>query len=600
MRPPIEEPTSPALGARRIFCRLVPYFRGHGVELTGGLVLLLVSTAVALGRPLILRFLIDHAVAGAASAGPVDHGPALQAAALFVALLVVGVVAGYAQVVALSRIGLSVVNRIKSDAFRHMLALDLAFFDRHRTGWLIARVESDAEQLKNLCSHLSVQIIMQGLVFAGILAILFRTDAAIALRMTGLLAILLAVIGLYLSRLRRVYDAVRAKYAELTGFISEYLQGIPVVRLYGRERAVRDGLAARNADRYESQRHAAFCDYGFWAAFTFFTETVLIAIILWSGIGKVFAGEMTIGTVVLFLEYARQLVMPIHHFSEQFNEIQRGAVAAGRLFGVLDLAAAVVDPAPATAGRIAPGTIEFRGVDFAYIPGEPVLADVSFTIRRGERVAIVGPSGGGKTTIANLLARFYDPDAGAILIDGADLRTLPLGAWRRSIGLVPQEVFLFPGDVTDNLRCLDPGVPPEAVEAAARAIGADAIIRRFPDGYATSLAERGANLSMGERQLLGFTRALTLDPALLILDEATASIDPATEGLLQGALERLLEGRTAVIVAHRLSTVRFADRILVVDGGRLVESGSHPDLLERGGLYARLHELQAVGTGAAR
>lgn len=598
MRPNDEENRPTAAGALATARRLAPYFRGHLRQLALGLALLAVTSGVALGRPLVLRFMIDHAVASRGSGG--DIAPALHAALAFAVLLALGVAAGYAQVVTLSRIGLTVVNRIKSDAFRHILGLDLAFFDRHRTGWLIARVESDAEQLKNLCSHLSVQLLMQGIVFAGILAILFRTDADIALRMSGLLALLLAVILVYLSRLRSIYDAVRAKYAELTGFVSEYVQGVPVVQLYGRERDIRSALDAKNAERYASQLHAAFCDYGFWAAFTFFTETVLVALILWTGIAKVCAGEMTIGTVVLFIEYSRQLIMPIHHFSEQFNEIQRGIVASERLFGVLDIVPAVVDPAPGETGRIEPETVEFRGVGFAYRPGEPVLSDVSFTIRRGERIAIVGPSGGGKTTLASLLARFYDPTEGAILVNGRDLRETPLAAWRRAIGLVPQEVFLFPGDVTDNLRVLDDSAPAAAVEEAARAIGADAIIRRFPEGYATILTERGGNLSMGERQLLGFTRALTADPSLLVLDEATASIDPATERILQTALEKLLEGRTAVIIAHRLSTVRFADRILVVEGGRVVESGGHDELLATGGLYAKLHELQAVGTGGAR
>ncbi len=578
--------------------RLLPFFRGTGFDLALGIALLAVSSAVALGRPLILRFLIDHAVAAQGAPAP-DFTPVFRGAALFVALLIIGVAAGYAQVVVLSRIGLAVVNRIKAAAFRHMLGLDLAFFDRHRSGWLIARVESDAEQLKNVCSHVSAQLLMQAAVFIGILAVLFRTDGEIAGRMSALVTLLMIVIVVYLSHLRRIYDAVRAKYAELTAFISEYVQGVPVIQLYGREAAVRGALARANAERFRSQNRAALCDYGFWAAFTFLTETVLVAIILWSGIEKVLSGAMSVGTVVLFIEYSRQLLQPIHHFSEQFNEIQRGLVASERLFGVLDLKATVVDPHPDDGGRIDFRAIEFRDVGFAYEPGRPVLAGVSFTVRAGEKVAIVGPSGGGKTTLASLLARFYDPTEGEILVDGRPLRDLPLAAWRRSFGLVLQDVQLFPGSVTENLRSLDPAIPEARVAEAAATIGADAVIRRMPGGYDTPLSERGGNLSTGERQLLSFTRALVTDPALLILDEATASIDPATERMIQSALERLLAGRTAVIIAHRLSTVRFADRILVVEGGRVVESGTHAELVAAGGLYRRLHDLQAVPAGSA-
>lgn len=572
-----------------ILRRLAGYFRPHLPILLSVGILLILTTAVMVARPLILRSIIDGALSGG------DRKALYHDFSLFLVLLFVGVAAGYTQTLIASRLGLSIVNRLKHDLLRHILGLDLSWFDKSRVGWLIARVEGDTEQLKSFCSHITINLVSNLLMFASILVILFRTDAVIAGAMTGILAVLMLLVFIFLSRVRTLYDQVRGLYAELCGFITEYVQGIPVIQHFNRGEEIRTALHTRNKERYHGEVKASLAEYGFWAFILFLVETVLIAVVLWIGMGHVAAGAMTVGTLVMFLEFSRQITWPIITFSEIFNQIQRAFVAAERVFGILDERPQVID-AGGDDTSLDPSVIEFRDVTFAYGENDPVLKNVSFTIKRGETIALVGPSGGGKTTTASLLCRFYDPVSGSILVDGRDLREISIPAWRRSVGLVLQDVYLFPGTVLDNLRVLNENVDPAMVREAARQMGADPFITRMNQGYETELAERGGNLSQGERQLLSFTRALAFQPKLLVLDEATASIDPDTERKIQHGLSKLLSGRTALVIAHRLSTIRHADRILVIENGRVAESGRHEELLARGGVYHRLWNLQAAET----
>jgi len=585
--------------ALRLARRLVPYMAVHTGELVRAALAALVLTGAELSRPLILRHVIDDAVPAA------DIHAILFFGVLFVGILVVSIVIGYYQLVLMASVGISVVNRLKSELFSHLLRLDLAFFDRHKVGWLISRAESDGEQIKQLCSHIAIRLFTDGLVFTAIIVTLYRSDADVARPMLAVVALMFCFVFGFLSWIRGFYDDVRTRYSELVGFISEYVGGIQIIQLYNRQTDIRRELNAASDAYYDAQVKSAFCEYGFWAFFSFVTETVLIGVIVWVGVGKYCAGTMSLGKLVMFIQFARQMTWPLHSLSENLNQIPRAFVAAERLFGLLDEAPsidvrAVEEKEPRAARRFA--TLTFRDVAFRYGAegGGFAVSDLNFQIRRGETVAIVGPSGGGKSTTANLLCRFADPTQGAVLCDDVDLRDIPLPEWRRTLGLVLQDVYLFPGTVLDNLRALDRTIDPAAVRQAAERLGAASFIARFPQGYDTELAERGANLSAGERQLLSFTRALCHDPELLILDEATSSIDPQTEALLQQALERLLDGRTAVIIAHRLSTIRRADRILVFDGGRIRERGTHDELLAARGLYERLYTLQARADAVAR
>jgi ATP-binding cassette, subfamily B, multidrug efflux pump len=360
-----------------------------------------------------------------------------------------------------------------------------------------------------------------------------------------------------------------------------------------------DRLALRQRSRYRMEIRSEFMNYAFWSGFGTI-EVVAIMLILYLGFGGDLRTSLSLGTLVLFIEYTRRLFTPLVMFAEQLNSIQRAFASADRVFGILETETRVRDRR--TLGRPIPdwSEIQFENVGFHYLsPTEeissssrPVLEEVSFRVRRGEHVALVGPSGGGKTTLASLLLRFYEPTSGRIAIDGVDIRELSLIEWRKRLGLVLQDIHLFPGTVADNLRVFEPDIAEERLHEALRRLNAEELLRSMPRGLETPLSEGGQNLSMGERQLLCFARALVKDPEILVLDEATSSVDPATERRLQESIARLMAGRTALVVAHRLSTVIHADRILVMENGRLTEEGTHHDLLRHGGLYRALYELQ--------
>lgn len=571
---------------RSLAGRLLPYLAPlrRDVALAG--LAALVVTAAGVARPLVVRHVIDSAV----PAG--EPGRLVADAVLFALLVALGALLGYAQLLLMSRVGLRVVNGLKADVFAHLMRLDVRFHDAHPVGWLISRVESDGEQVKQLCSHLTVRLVTSMVSFIAVATTLLVMDPDVGVPVLVTVGLLVAVVWRFLGVLHGVFDDVRARYADLTGFIAEYVGGIPIVQLYNRQDDIRRELARKEEPRYASQLRMSWTTYGFWGLFAFATETLLVGLVIWVGMGKVAAGTMTLGALVMFVEYVSQLTRPLASLNENLTQLQRSVVSAERLVELLDQQPTVVAEADPDE-LVDPAVVEFRDVGFRYGEGPWALRGVSFTVRRGETVALVGPSGGGKSTLVNLLCRFYDPTEGTILVDGRDLRSVDLRAWRRTIGLVLQDVYLFPGTVLDNLRVLDETVPAHRVHDAAARLGADALVRRLPRGWDTELAERGSNLSAGERQLLSFTRALVHEPRILVLDEATSSIDRHTERQLQQALEKLLQGRTAVVVAHRLATIRSADRILVVEDGRIAEHGTHDSLLAEGGIYRRLYSLQS-------
>jgi ATP-binding cassette subfamily B protein len=434
---------------------------------------------------------------------------------------------------------------------------------------------------------------------------MYLADARIT---TAVLLLIAPIFGgslLLIRWMRRLYALVRRRIAELSTFVAEYVQAVPILQVYGRGPWAMERLRRRNQARYDIEVRSEFLNYAFWSTFATI-EVLAVMLILYFGFSGSFRPALSLGTLVLFIEYTRRLFAPLGMFAEQLNSIQRAFASADRVFGILDTETRVVDlrgrgrPIPDWS-EIAFENVEFRypappgsgpGPGFSETPGRPVLDGVSFTIRRGEHVALVGPSGGGKTTLASLLLRFYEPSAGRITVGGVDIRELSLSEWRSRLGLVLQDIHLFPGTIGDNLRVFHPEIPDERLQGAVRTLGATELIEDLPRGFATQLSEGGQNLSMGERQLLCFSRALVKDPEILVLDEATSSVDPATERRLQESVRRLLQERTALVIAHRLSTVVHADRILVVEGGRLTQEGSHERLVREDGLYRTLFELQ--------
>jgi len=576
--------------ARRTFRRLLPFVRPHRRTLTGALLTVFVIVVCHLAGPMALAWFIDDGVIGG------DRSIFLMAAALYFLTFLVAAGTGYLQFFVLSRMGLRIITALKEKVFGHVLRLSTRFHDRNPVGKLIARTESDAETVKELFSHVAVQIVQNAITFTATLAVMLVIDWRVA----GILLLLVPVLAVaawwFLKTIRPIYREGRKRYAELTGMITEYVQGVPVVQQFDqKERALRL-LDEKNDAKFRWDLKAWYLDYSFWGVFLL-AEGVAVAAILWFGSGQLLAGEIKLGVLVMFLEYTRRVFEPIIVLGEQLNQVQRALASADRVFDILDTQSDVSDAPEATGTIRLDREIRLEDVSFSYDGKMKALDGVSLTVAKGERVALVGPSGGGKTTLVGLLCRFLDPTDGRVLVDGRDLRSATQKAWRERIGLVLQDIYLFPGTVLDNLRVLDDKIPQGAVERAARAVTADRFIETLPGGYRADLAERGANLSLGERQVLSFARALTSDPDLLILDEATSSVDSETESRIQRSLDSLLEGRTAVIVAHRLSTVRKVDRILVVKGGKIVEEGSHEELYARDGLYRELYDLQTVGNG---
>lgn len=565
--------------------KVLPLFWPQRRYLFGAYGLLLVITGCSLAEPLILRHIIDENIPGK------DVNGLLLSAGLYLVLAGGGAGVGYLQAITLFRLGINIITGLKARLFEHVLRLGFDFHEQHSPGKLISRVESDAETLAQLFGDVSVNLLRNLLLFFGILIVLCVKNFAIAAYILILVPVLFGATFAFLRFMRKYWREFRARWAIVTGYVTEYVQGIDVIQQFNYERRAAERMHEVNLGKYKVEVPSQFLDYGFWGAFLY-GETAAIIIVLLISVHGILAGTLTIGVLVMFFEYIRQMFQPIMQLSEQLNFIQRSMISVERVFSILETQPSVHDgPAPASELHFE-HEIKFESVWFAYEGENWIVRNLDFTIPKGQKIALVGASGGGKSTIVNLLLRFYDPQRGRVLIDGRDIRDFPVQAWRKLIGLVLQDVYLFPGSVADNIRVFDAAVDATRIKEVAAVTSADGFIANLPGTYDGELAERGANLSVGERQLLSFARALIYDPPLLVLDEATSSVDPHTERMVQDALDRLLAGRTAVIVAHRLSTIVNADRIMLIHDGEVAESGPHTELLALDGLYAKLFRLQ--------
>ena len=495
-------------------------------------------------------------------------------------------------------IGQHAIYDLRTKVFRHIQRQPLRFFDRTPVGRLITRTTSDVEALSDVLSAGLVVILGNLFRIAFILYFMFSLNWVLALVVLGVMPVMAYGVFLFRSKVRVQYRETRKQVARLNSFLQEHISGMHIVQAFNREREEMKRFSGINHEHRAAQIKTIFYFALFWPMVDIVASTAL-GLVIWFGGLQAMAGTLTIGVLIAFIQFSRQFFEPIRNLSDQYNTLQSAMAGAERIFGLLDADAALAEKkTPLVLDRVQ-GRIEFRNVWFTYRQEEDgerepdwILRDVSFVVEPGQQVAIVGATGAGKTTIINALLRFYDIQRGGIFIDGIDIRDLRLAELRRRVGLVLQDVFLFSGSIASNLTLGDPGITEADMRRAAELVGADAFISKLPNGYGQDVRERGASLSHGQRQLLSFVRALVYDPEFLVLDEATSSVDTETERLIEQALEKLMAGRTSLVVAHRLSTIQHSDRILVMHKGRIREQGAHQELLAMDGLYRRLYELQ--------
>lgn len=572
---------------RRLMSRFLAYLRPYKWLVAGALCLLPPVTAAKLAQPYILKLAIDnHLVAGRMAGLPL-------LAAWFLLLILAESLLTYLEVYLLQYMGQKVMQDLRMELFSHVQRLPAAFFDRTPTGSLVTRLTSDVEVLGEMFAAGIITIVGDVMVLAGIVGVMLWMNTRLSLATFSVLPILIWIAFTFRRRMREAFRQVRARLANLNTFLAESIGGISIVQLFNRQPLEREEFTRLNASYRDANLPVINWDASLYAMVEALSS-VAVGIIIWYGGGEILEGALTFGALVAFIQYIEKFFSPIRDLSAKYSVMQGAMAALERIFNLLDIEEADDGrPSPLEAGEPLPPMeeIAFRDVWFAYSGEEYVLKGFNLTLKRGEKVALVGETGGGKTTVTRLLSRLYDMEKGAIAFNNRDIRGIPLQALRSRIGVVLQDPYLFTGSIEFNISLGDERARAR-VEKAARIVGADRFISRLPNGYQEEVRERGVNFSAGERQLISFARAVAFDPEVLVLDEATASVDSASERLIQEGLKRLMAGRTSIVVAHRLSTIQDADRIVVIHRGEKAEEGSHQELLAARGLYYRLYQLQ--------
>lgn len=572
-----------------IYRRLFGFVRPYAGPMALSAALTLVYTLTNLINPYLIKVAIDGPIA---RADPAGLG---LITLLFLANSIASWLAQFGQTWFLSWVGQQVLYSLSSRMFNHVQRLSFSFFDANEVGRIMSRVQNDVQVLQEILAQGTVSLAADVVTLLGILAVLFQMNPRLALLTYLVLPLLAGITVVWQRRAVESFRRVRAAISVVNATLQESVSGVRVIQALVRERDNLRRFDALNEQHLEANLQAGRVSALILPAVEVVSALATALVIIFGG-GMVLAGDLQVGALVAFTLYINRFFDPIRDIAMRYTLLQRGTVAAERIFEVLDTEPEVTDAPDAVELPPVKGEVVFENVWFWYVPDVPVLRGINLRVEPGETVALVGPTGAGKSTFVRLIPRFYDVKEGRILIDGVDIRTVTLKSLRRQVAIVPQEPFLFSGTVYDNIKFARPEADDAEIMAAIRAVGLDELVAGLPQGVHTPVGERGQNLSVGQRQLISFARALLVNPRILILDEATAYLDSQTEARVQAALRRVRAGRTTFIIAHRLNTVRDADRIVVLDQGRVVEVGTHAELLSRSGLYRRLHE---VGFGAA-
>jgi ATP-binding cassette, subfamily B, multidrug efflux pump len=565
--------------------RLLTYLRPYKKRLIAALVLLLTGSAFSVAGPFIVKESIDRFI------GTGDFQGLLWMSVLYLGVLLCTFVSRYTETRLTQLTGQFAMYDLRTALFRHLQSLAVRFFDKNPVGRLMTRLTGDIDTLNEMFTSGVVTIFGDLFILFGVIGMLLYLNVSLALVTLCVVPLLFVTGFIFKRKVRDSYRQVRLRLARINTFLQENITGMRIVQVFNRQ--------TRNFKQFDElnmrYRDAFLRTIFYYAVFYPVVEVfsaMATAAILWYGGSQILSGALTFGELVAFIMYAQMFYRPIQDLSEKYNILQGAMASSERIFKLLDEDDVVTTSPDAVTLPRAEGRIEFEGVWFAYKDEDWVLKDVSFTVEPGQSLALVGATGAGKTTIINLLSRFYENQKGIIRLDGIDIRDIKVEDLRRNLGVVLQDVFLFSGDIRENIRLWNDAITPEQVEWAAREVNASRFIENLTEQYDAPVQERGATLSTGQKQLLSFARALVYNPQVLILDEATSNIDTDTERLIQEAVQRLMQDRTSIIVAHRLSTIQHVDKILVMHKGRVREEGDHQELLRRRGLYFRLYQLQ--------
>lgn len=572
----------------RLMRRLLSYLKPYRYQVALAVLILFLAMVLQLAGPFLTKIGIDRYIANK------DFAGLNLICLMFVAILLIEFVVGVVETYVINWIGQKAMFDMRSQLFSHLQSLPVSFFDKNPVGRLVTRVTNDVQSLNEMLSSGAVAIFGDVFKLVGIVIVLLLFNWKLALVTFSVLPLLFGATFLFRKLIRDNYRLIRVRIARINSFLQENITGMSVVQIFNREKKNFDIFEKLNRDHMEAFLKTVF-NYAWFYPAVNLISAIAIALIIWYGGGRILAGALTFGALVAFIQYAEMFFRPIMDLSEKYNIMQSAMAASERIFALLDvppetnLQAAVRPLRPLAKAR---GEIEFRNVWFAYKGDDFVLKNVSFRIKPGEKIAFVGATGAGKTSIMNVLLLFYDIQRGEILFDGVNIRDLPPRDLRQHFAIVLQDVFIFDGTVAHNIKLGNSNISDERMQQAARDVHADFFIQKLPEKYEQPVQERGRSLSVGQRQLLAFARALAFDPAVLILDEATSSVDTETEILIQQALERLMQNRTSLVVAHRLSTIQNSDRIIVLHKGEIREVGSHRELLAKEGIYYKLYQLQ--------